>query len=394
MRDPLHSRTCRLSSVQRVRTSQLRGAPLGASVPASIGAYRRIQLAARTGALVWEFRQGRQPLLWANRQYLRLRTRSLEMASGCGWKLLPSCTQTGTILATAPSPRAYPRSLPIRSSPLHSWKSPHQIRLALPQGGRAHSVCHGSGHCQLLMKARSTEHLFFVGQNIGGLSINLAHIPARDALTTSLTAAFSLSLQPQLISGSNYREMEEELSGHTGRAIKRHRTGSRLSWACVQNEDGPGGETSPINSACGEIYSAERTGFSCEGLQNQDVESYPSKKSPPIRGAVRANISAQESASRRRALHSPQDLRTVPPSQNQYIASGTSTWLEAVAPPSLSISAWMVSPRKSPHRVRLALSQGCRENRKRLLRSRRCQFLTAERQAMNLPSVEQQQQSF
>ena len=39
---------------------------------------------------------------------------------------------------------------------------------------------------------------------------------------------------------------------------------------------------------------------------------------------------------------------------------------------SLSVSASMVLPWKSPHRVRLALS-GCRENRKRHLRSRRYQ---------------------
>ena len=72
------------------------------------------------------------------------------MGFGCGRKLLPSCTRastsaSGTIPATAPPPRAYPRSLPIRSSPLHSRTSPHQIRMALPQGGRAHRVCHHHG---------------------------------------------------------------------------------------------------------------------------------------------------------------------------------------------------------------------------------------------------------
>ena len=61
MRDPL--------PVQCVRTPQLRGAPLGPSVPVGSGGHRRIQLATRTGALVWEHRQGRQPLLWANREY-------------------------------------------------------------------------------------------------------------------------------------------------------------------------------------------------------------------------------------------------------------------------------------------------------------------------------------
>ena len=103
---------------------------------------------------------GREPLLWPNRQYLRLRTRSLDVRCGCGRKLLPSCPRTGTsnsgtTSATAPSPRACPRSLPVRSSPFHSRKSPHQIRLALPQRGRTHRVRHHDvpGHCQLLMEA-------------------------------------------------------------------------------------------------------------------------------------------------------------------------------------------------------------------------------------------------
>ena len=48
---------------------------------------------------------------------------------------------------------------------------------------------------------------------------------------------------------------------------------------------------------------------------------------------------------------------------------------------------WLGPPWKSPHRVRLAPSQECRENRKRHLRSFRCQLLTAERQAMNPPSI-------
>ena len=45
---------------------------------------------------VWELRHGRQPVLWANRQYLRLRTRPLEVGFGCGWRLLPPCPRTGT----------------------------------------------------------------------------------------------------------------------------------------------------------------------------------------------------------------------------------------------------------------------------------------------------------
>ena len=65
--------------------------------------------------------------------------------------------------------------------------------------------------------------------NIRELTINLTLIPVRAALTSSVPAAFWLSLQPQPIRGSNDREKEEERSGHTGRTIKRQRTGSRLS---------------------------------------------------------------------------------------------------------------------------------------------------------------------
>ena len=43
-----------------------------------------------------EFRQGRQPMLWAHRQHPRLGARRLEVGSRCGWRLLPSCPRTGT----------------------------------------------------------------------------------------------------------------------------------------------------------------------------------------------------------------------------------------------------------------------------------------------------------
>ena len=71
MRDPPGSRARCLSSVQCVRTSQSRGAPLGAS-----------ELAVRSSALVWEL--SRQLLFRAHRQYLRLRFGPLETASGSG----------------------------------------------------------------------------------------------------------------------------------------------------------------------------------------------------------------------------------------------------------------------------------------------------------------------
>ena len=63
MRNPFDTRTRCLSSVQRVRTSQIRVVPSGALVPAGPSASRRIQLALRSSASVWELGQSRQPLL-------------------------------------------------------------------------------------------------------------------------------------------------------------------------------------------------------------------------------------------------------------------------------------------------------------------------------------------
>ena len=61
MRDPPNSRVRCLSSAQRVRTSQIRRAPLGASVLSSPSAFRRIQLAARSSALVLGWRRADSP---------------------------------------------------------------------------------------------------------------------------------------------------------------------------------------------------------------------------------------------------------------------------------------------------------------------------------------------
>ena len=88
MRDPADSRVRCLSSVQRVRTSQFRGAFLSMSVLAGPSASRRIQLAARSSALVWEPGQSRQPLFRAHRQCLRLRSEPLEIASGRGRRMV------------------------------------------------------------------------------------------------------------------------------------------------------------------------------------------------------------------------------------------------------------------------------------------------------------------
>ena len=56
--------------------------------PVGPSAARRFPLAARFSELVWELGQSRQPLLWAHRQYLRLRSGSLETASGRGRKAM------------------------------------------------------------------------------------------------------------------------------------------------------------------------------------------------------------------------------------------------------------------------------------------------------------------
>ena len=51
---------------------------------------------ARSSALVLGAQAGQTALLWPHRQYLRLGARPLEVGSGCGWRPLPSCPQTGT----------------------------------------------------------------------------------------------------------------------------------------------------------------------------------------------------------------------------------------------------------------------------------------------------------
>ena len=166
-------------------------------------------------------------MLWAHRQYLRLGARPLEVGFGYDWRLLPSCPETGTsvsgtISATAPSPKAYPRSLPAGSSLLHSRKSPHQFRLALPQGrreGRAHRVRHNhvSGHCQLLTGARSPVFLLSAGQTISGLTTSLTLIPVRDVPTVFAPATFWLSVRSQPKRSSDGGKKEKELSGRAGR---------------------------------------------------------------------------------------------------------------------------------------------------------------------------------
>ena len=111
---------------------------------------------------------------WANRQHLRLRARPLEVGLGYGRRLPPSCPRsfasaTCTTPATAPSPRAHPCSLSVQASSIRSWKSPHQIRLALSQGCRKHRACHRGDpfHRQLLIEECPSMHLPYDAQNTG-----------------------------------------------------------------------------------------------------------------------------------------------------------------------------------------------------------------------------------
>ena len=172
----------------------------------------RCQCLAGSSALVREFRQGRQPMLWAHRQPVRLGARPLEVGFGYGWRLLPSFPQTGTsvsgtISATAPSPRAHPRSLPVRSSPFHPRKSNRQMRLALPQEESRTPMAPQSCSRPLSTTDRSPltklPYLLCVVQTISGLITSLTLIPVRDVPTAFVPATFWLSVRPQATRGSD-----------------------------------------------------------------------------------------------------------------------------------------------------------------------------------------------
>ena len=281
-----------------------------------------------------------------------------------------------------------------------------------------------------------------VGHNISGLSINLTLIPVRAALTSSVPAAFWLSLQP--IRGSNAREKEEELVWtHRPRHPCDNVFRNGLSLDTVfERQDQVFCVARNIFCAHRPFHGHEPNHLRCAGtdllLQDCDWISavrvcnlYPSDK---IAGWCSAceHLGPGERSTARRALafgglvpwylmrrvgrrpllwtrgkylrfRTRRTLRVglrrgwrlLPEcARTSASASACCTVPAAVLsarahPRSLSVSASMVNPQKSPQRVRLALSQGCRENRKRHLRSRRCQLLTAERQAMNPPSVVQ-----
>ena len=166
----------------------------------------------RSDHVPWYGSSGRadRPMLWAYRQYPRLGARPREVGFGHDWRLLPSCPQ--------PSPRAYPRWHPVRSSPLRPRKSPYQIRLALPQGGRAHRVRHNHvpGHCQLLTGARSPIDLLSVEQTISGRITSLTLIPARDVPT---------EFAPQHFGSVFGRSQQGAVMAKEGEgAVKTHRT--------------------------------------------------------------------------------------------------------------------------------------------------------------------------
>ena len=173
---------------------------------------------------------------------------------------------------------------------------------------------------------------------------------------------------------------------------------STIAWSVVSSQ---------TSRDCRETFCLERTRSSYEGQRAQSEQSYPSKNLPPTLGAPCASISAPEPAPRRagpcrhrlagcRGIGRTRTLGVGPrrgwgllPECARTPASPPAYCTVPAAVPSaraharsISVSASMVPPRKSSRRV--ALSQGCRENRKRHLRPDRCQLLIMERQAMNL----------
>ena len=96
------ARTTVVLSVSHVLNAELLVQPFASRQKVSLAV-----TAARAGgtcrnAMEQENRQSRRHLFWANRQYLRLRARHLEVGFGCNWKLLHLCPETmvsGTTLA-------------------------------------------------------------------------------------------------------------------------------------------------------------------------------------------------------------------------------------------------------------------------------------------------------
>ena len=420
MCDPHHS------LVQRVRTSQLVGALLGAWVPAGPSASRRTRtqagqtvpaLGEQTVSVTQHQISGNGIWMWPEIIALVYLDRNLSQRYHFGH----GSFSENFILAHSPSdPRRCNRGSPLTKS---DW--------ALPREGRTYQVFHHHVpfHCQLLKEARSPEDLLFAGRNI---SITLTVIRVRAALTSSVPAAFLAQSSAAANQGSNDREKEEELSGHTGRAIKRQRTGVdssglvfKMGMDQVERQDFfflrfllaernvahcCSTATSPISRACRAIYCRtdllQRRGIAKSEwaiLPIQEIAAY-------LWCSLCEHLGSGERSTAPRALAAhggwvpwcrcAEKVDGLSSVRNQNTASGTSTWLEAIARVCPSLR-FRFSPQHRSSRGSFCksssalavttecdwLSQGCRENRKRHLRSRRCQQLTAERQALNPPST-------
>ena len=221
------------SPLQCVRTAQSSGALRNAMASGGACASRRFSQVAGSSALVREFRQGRQPMLWAHRQYPRF---------GVLWKW--DLDTTGDHCRRNPRPvpqsavqfrrRLLLRELilarSVRTSPFRQRKSPHRIRLALPQGGHAHRLHHNHvpGHCQLMTGARSPIYLLSVGQTIRGRTTSPTLIQSVMCPWYSRLQHFG-SVSGRSQQGAVMAEKEKELSRHTRRASRRQRVGGYLS---------------------------------------------------------------------------------------------------------------------------------------------------------------------
>ena len=92
--------------------------------------------------MVWKHRQSRQPLFWANRQYLRLRARPQFLGREWNQLLMGAESQErrvrrsrGAVPAAFSCAGGYLRSLRLPATAVPSRKSPVQGRLALAERG-------------------------------------------------------------------------------------------------------------------------------------------------------------------------------------------------------------------------------------------------------------------
>ena len=118
--------------------------PLTAAAARAVGTDRN--------AMVQGSRQSRQPLFWANRQYLRLRARPPGPGREWNQPLLGTELQEprGTVPARFPSAGAYLRSLRLPATAERTRKSPVQSRLAFAERG-----------CSLRIQVVAVDWIFF-----------------------------------------------------------------------------------------------------------------------------------------------------------------------------------------------------------------------------------------